>query len=407
MITDHPRSPPRCMSWLCGALSLLWPLAAAAQELPKKYALLIGIDAYQYQSSIDISGAGIPALKFARRDAEHLGKRLASQGYITTILENERATRRSIVAELLRFSELAREEDTFLLYYAGHGVKRQKTHEVYWLNYDGDPTRPDIDGLRVRTLIDLVKEIPAKRKLVMLDHCYAGEIEQSQRTQNTPLAPEARAGAPPAPRLVLARDAMPAELKTAIANEPEGMVVFAASRGLAFELSSNQHGVFTAALLTAITTHNADLADGQSAQRDGALSISEITKYLGEEVRKLSMLNSFDQKPVITLPNNNVVELLDWKPLMRNLDPEEIPKAAERYRAQLGRWASQGRIPTQVQSDCEAVLARWQQSPMALSPTDEIIVFLLRQYIDTPPVAEEALIAAGLSERVQYELGGQ
>lgn len=407
MTADPPRAPPGRLCLLCGALTLLGPIAAAAQELPQRYALVIGIDQYAHQAKMDARGAGIPTLKFAVRDADRLGKRLTNQGYRTTVLLDENATRRSIIMALLRFSELAREEDTFLLYYAGHGVRRQKTRGVYWLNYDGDPDLPDVDGLRVKTLIDLVNDIPAKRKLVMLDHCYAGQLEQSLVTDGATNEDGSRA-APTAPHLVLARDAtpMPEGLQSTINSEARGMVVIAASRGLAFELSDNQHGVFTAALLSAITSRDADLADQSAPQGDGGLSISEITKYLRTEVHRLSLLKNFDQQPVTKFASDNDSELMEWKPLMRNLDAAEVVVAAGRYRAQIGRWASQNRIPPQVQAACEAVLAHWLESPTALTPNEETIVFLLRQFIDAPP-AEEALVAAELSERVKYLLEEQ
>lgn len=407
MLRRRHASHPAAGYLICGALSWLVSFAASAQQLPEKHALLIGIDQYAHQAKMDARGAGIPTLKFAVRDADRLGRRLASQGYKTTILLDENATRRSIVTALLRISELAREEDTFILYYAGHGVRRQRTNGVYWLNYDGDPDLPDVDGLRVKTLIDLVNDIPAKRKLVMLDHCYAGQLEQVLASAGATVAAGSRDTEPPAPRFVLARDAtpIPEGLQASINDEARGMVVIAASRGLAFELSDNQHGVFTAALLSAITTRNADLSGQGAPGGDGGLSISEITSYLRTEVRRLSMLKNFDQRPVTKLASDNDAELLDWQPLMRNLGTTEVAAAAERYRAQLGVWASQNRITPQVQADCEAVLGRWQQAPTALSPNDEAIVFLLRNFIDDPPAAEDALIAASLSERVQYLLG--
>ncbi len=384
---------------------MLVPFTVHAQELPQKYALVIGIDDYLHQSKFDASDARIPRLAFAVRDANHLKQKLDSQGYITTELPNEFATRRAVIQQLLKFSELVREEDTFVLYYAGHGIRRQKTGTVYWLNHDGDPSYPDLEGLRVKALFDLVNEIPAKRKLVLLDHCFAGQLDDVPLGAATD-GPGARAGGQPTTKLVMARDAVPTQLERTIHQEPRGMVVVAASRGLAFEVTDEQHGVFTAALLSAITAPKPD-RPGADVDRDGNLSIGEITDFLYTEVQRLSKAKDFEQKPVSQVASENQSEMRTWKPLMRNLRTDEVATAAQRYRAQLARWASQGRISQQVRTDCEGVIQRWEQSPTALAPNDERIAFLLRQYIDAPPAAEEALIAAKLAQRVDYYRGAR
>lgn len=383
---------PRCGA----ALLLLAPLMASAQELPKKYALLIGIDTYLHES-VMASSSGIPKLEFAARDALHLKQRLESQGYEATELRNENANRRTVVMQLLRHAAIVREEDTFILYYAGHGVQRQKTKTVYWLNHDGDPTYPDVDGLRVKALIELVNEIPARRKLILLDHCYAGQLEEGMLATTVVDSTGARAGGEPTRRLTLARDAMPADVETMIAQNARGMVFVAASRGLAFEVTDDKHGVFTAALLSAITTPRPDLLS-----QDGNLSIGEITDFLYKEVKRLSSNKNFAQEPVSQIVSANESEMRTWEPLMRSLSGDEVTAAAQRYRTKLSQWGSQERIPASVRADCEGVINRWEQTPAALSPTDEKIVFLLRQYIDSPPAAEEALISSTFAQRVEY-----
>ncbi|MGQ0429427.1 MAG: caspase family protein [Gammaproteobacteria bacterium] len=385
-----------------GVLYLLFPAAVAAQELPQKYALLIGIDRYMHESRAEFRSAGIPALQFAARDAKHLKQRLESQGYITTELSNEYATRRALILNLLRMAEIVRPEDTFVLYYAGHGVRRQKTGTVYWLNHDGDPVYPDIEGIRVKSLIELVNEIPARRKLVLLDHCYAGQLEEVPITGASEDDSRARSGGQSEPRLVMSRDALPVEVENVISQQASGMAVVAASRGLAFEVTDDRHGVFTAALLSAITTARADLSN-----QDGNLSVGEIIDFVYQEVQRLSRAKQFEQKPVSQVKSANEAEMRSWQPLMRNLRNDEVPAAAQRFRTRLGQWASQGRIPQQVLTDCEGVISRWEQSPDALAPIDEGIIFLLRQYLDSPPAAEEALIAAKLAEEVEYFRGAR
>jgi hypothetical protein len=373
----------RHLKWLCVALWALAPLSAEGQELPRKYALLIGIDRYEHQDAISTGDNQIPALRFAKKDAESLADRLARQGYDATVLPDMFATRKAVVMQLLKFSNIVREEDTFILYYAGHGIKRQKTGTVYWLNHDGNPQIPDVDGLRISTLLELIKEVPARRKLVLLDHCYAGLLDNVAIGAGS-LPSGARGAEESAGRLVLARDALPTEVETTIDMAAEGMVILAASRGLAFELSENKHGIMTSALLTAFMTAEAD------KDKDGKLSVADLTGYVYKRVLRISSENQIQQKPVLKITGNQA-EMNEWEPLMRNLSGDEVAAAAKRYSDQLTRWENQRHIPTDVRGDCDTALNRWKQDAALMSPNEERIINLLREYIDVSKDLEETL----------------
>jgi hypothetical protein len=65
-------------------------------------------------------------------------------------------------------------EDTFVVYYAGHGLTTLKRHELY-LGLPGT----DVEALRVSALpFDVIREIlaesPAANRVLVLDCCYSG-----------------------------------------------------------------------------------------------------------------------------------------------------------------------------------------------------------------------------------------
>lgn len=398
--TGHAR---RLRTWLAALVLLLSAPWASAQDLPRKYALLIGVN--QYASNDQLSEAGIPQLQFAVEDAAGLAKRLAQQGFVTTVLSDEMAHRNAVITHLLQFADTLREEDIFVLYYAGHGVRRAATGQVYWLNHDGDPLKPDLAGLRVSHLMQLVREIPAKRKLVLLDHCYAAEIMIEDPGSLPPVAGGGRApGARSVGRssnvqvVASARDAMPV-VEAQAEGVAKQLVIMAASRGSAFEVSTKGHGVFTYALLQAMSTDEADTAMG-GRPSDGALTISELINYLRIEVPKLSQEGNFDQKPFAKPYGDDIPELMAWAPFLRDLMPAEIVTRARSYADVLRKWNSKHLIEATERAECETVLSRWQEAPASLSTKDLQIIRTLRELIDNPPLVSDETLTGELSTRL-------
>jgi hypothetical protein len=79
----------------------------------KNYALVIGIDDY---------AAPLPKLKTAVNDAKSFADLLSSRyGFQVTMLLNQDATRDKILGAITHFRKGLAENDSFLIYYAGHG----------------------------------------------------------------------------------------------------------------------------------------------------------------------------------------------------------------------------------------------------------------------------------------------
>lgn len=141
-------------------------------ELPTLH--LIGIGATNYQNSemnLDYPVKDI-------QDVFELFKQ-KQQDYIaikTTCWFNEEAT----LANILQIREQllqTKVDDIVILYYAGHGVF-DKDRSYFLATYDMDFSNPSTKGVPYDTLEMLLEAIPARKKLILLDACHAGEIDE-------------------------------------------------------------------------------------------------------------------------------------------------------------------------------------------------------------------------------------
>src|SRR5688500_5590600 len=144
-------------------------LSLGAQDSPKRYALVIGLNDFRLTGQLE-------ALKFADQDAIQVAQALRAQGYDVTQIVNAQAKREDIVGELNRMARLVKRDDTFVLFFAGHGAQNLTVSDssTYWLTYDANLGAPDVAGIRLDHLMDYVGDIRAQRKLVLLDHCFSG-----------------------------------------------------------------------------------------------------------------------------------------------------------------------------------------------------------------------------------------
>lgn len=126
------------------------------------YALLIGVGDYRRMNTENLSSY--------QNDAELMKTALVSglrvPGEHIRIMtgedENGLVTVSDFAKSIASFRKLLSEEDTFVLYFSGHGMDQ---HLVY------------SDGLiALQSVIDFAEKLPAKNKLVLLDCCYSGDF---------------------------------------------------------------------------------------------------------------------------------------------------------------------------------------------------------------------------------------
>ena len=156
------------------AVESLPPTAAAAAEVGKFYALLIGISDYIDPAIPDLDNLPVG-------DAEKLAAVLESNYTFNkediSILRNP--TRRDIVIALDNISKIAGANDNVLLFYAGHGHYEEDNQIGYWLPRDAE-TENTSNWLYNDQLVASLKKIKSKHTLLISDACFSGSIFKSR-----------------------------------------------------------------------------------------------------------------------------------------------------------------------------------------------------------------------------------
>ena len=153
---------------------IVMPAAVAAvNALPagvgKFYALIIGINDYQ--------DPNINSLDFCIRDAEAFYGALTAN--YTFEKENvkflKNATMADIVTSLDYFAKIVKPIDSFVIFYAGHGVWNPQSETGFWLPSDARKNST-LNWFRNSALRDYLREVNSRHTLLITDACFAGSI---------------------------------------------------------------------------------------------------------------------------------------------------------------------------------------------------------------------------------------
>lgn len=136
-------------------------------------ALVIGVGEYKSLSALGPEPVN---------DAEELAKILVSANHCgyprdnVQVLINADANRSAITNGLKRLAANARDSDTVIVYFSGHGAQRVSGPDIgtYLCPPEFDSYRPRETGIESEELSDLLKQIPAERLLVLIDACHSG-----------------------------------------------------------------------------------------------------------------------------------------------------------------------------------------------------------------------------------------
>jgi len=129
------------------------------------YALVIGNNDYEL----------LPDLETAINDATKVASVLKyDYGFEVELLTD--ATRSDILKSLRRHRKKLREEDNFLIYYAGHGDYDEDANKTgYWLPVDA--TRDDASNwVMTDYVVNQITAMQAKHVMVVADSCFSGEL---------------------------------------------------------------------------------------------------------------------------------------------------------------------------------------------------------------------------------------
>jgi uncharacterized caspase-like protein len=144
--------------------------SAPAAPVGRYLALVIGNERYSQ----------FTALKTPMADAQAIATLLKNDyGFATTVLNN--ATRYQIVSALSQLRREATENDSVLIYYAGHGYLDETTSRGYWLPVDAE--RDNVaNWLSTSDITDVLAGLQARHALILADSCFSGTLLRSDPT---------------------------------------------------------------------------------------------------------------------------------------------------------------------------------------------------------------------------------
>lgn len=240
------------------------PDEADAAWAPRRVAVLVGIQ--------DYADPALQGLRFPSKDARDLGAVLQSPdvgGFDRVfVITGGTATRRDDLLRALAVAtaDLGR-DDTFLLYLSGHGTLTLDPLEgsrLWVLPSDARLDDPDRTGLSVTDLEELVNDLPARRRVLILDTCHNGRAgSKSSLGSSTSQLLQGMRGEIPAPRGEREVSESEARLYAAQYFQP------------AMEDPTLQNGVYTHFLIAGLTGARgaADL------DHDGLVDVGEAHQY--------------------------------------------------------------------------------------------------------------------------------
>ena len=237
--------------------------AVDAAYRPRRVALIVGVQQY--------GDPELQGLRYPEADAKGLYQVLHNQdvgGFDDAIVlvGQQNTTRRAIQEAIAWATAELQRDDTFLLYFSGHGTLSfdlVEGSQLFFLPSDARLAEPEKTGISVAWLEEIVSSLPSRRRVLILDTCHNGRSGKSAVNSSTAQLLGAMRGEPPEPRGL--RDV----------SESEARLYAAQYYQPALEDANLGNGVYTHYLIEALTDarYDADL-DG-----DGLINIAELHEY--------------------------------------------------------------------------------------------------------------------------------
>jgi hypothetical protein len=251
----------------------------------KLYYLGIGVSKYA-DSSMN--------LRFADKDVRSLAK-LFSNKFENKVeidtLTNSDVTQQNIQnlkTKLINTSI----NDIVVISFSGHGLV-DNDDNFYFATHNIDFKKPEENGFSYNAIQALLDDIPARRKLLLIDACHSGEIDAEANTKTKILSNKNIKTYQPKGTETESTDGSKIGLQTSFElmkslfydlDRGNGSFIISAAGGLeyAFESKEWNNGVFTYSIINAFYDLGSDL------------TISELKKYVYDNVKTLTEDN---QKP--------------------------------------------------------------------------------------------------------------
>ena len=228
--------------------ALLILLAFTVQVLSAVSALIVYVASYKDTS--------ILPLPFARKDALNMKEVLSRiPGVKIELLENPAGG--DLIREFKKWIRGAKSGDTFIFYYAGHGIS--KGGEFYFIPSDADP-EDEYVWIPFNRLKGYVKEYARfdVKVVWLIDACYSGSVVKGR----------------PLRAIRIEKEAFHADTNQVIITSSTG-------NEISHEMSDGSGGIFTVALVEG-------LKGAADSDRDGWIESGELYSYVEKRVEELS-----------------------------------------------------------------------------------------------------------------------
>jgi WD40 repeat protein len=229
-------------------------------------------------------------LKYAAVDAwaviEAFGKVHGGHEAIRPLPLLDAEAKREDILTAARALENVREDDTVVVFLAGHGAVSE-SQEFYFVAHDTDVGKLKETGLAFEQIERLLERCPSRRKLLVMDACQSGVLDPEGVWAPLPVGiaetADPKRNVEVASRIFRVSssfDAMRAQF--ADLDENSGALVLSAAAGSQFAFERDGNGLFTRALIDGIERMAAD-RDG-----NGELAVTELQDYVSKIVRERS-----------------------------------------------------------------------------------------------------------------------
>jgi hypothetical protein len=239
--------------------------AGLSRAFSRRVALVVGINDYGTDPSI-------ADLRYAEKDAQDIAAVLSEPrfgDFDEAILLTGTVTKAAFWRALAEATEGLGAQDTFILYFAGHGTLELTASgtALYLMPSDGRIDDPARSGISLEAVEDAVAALPARQRVVMVDACHSitADARSSVSDETRAQLARLRGTAPsPAPRDVSTSEVF---LYAAAHNQP------------AQEDSDLKNGVYTHFLLRALQGE-ADL------NGDSLVEVMELHNWVSERTER-------------------------------------------------------------------------------------------------------------------------
>lgn len=243
-------------------------IPAASEKNDKTFAIIFSNENYQNEKKVDF--ANNDGYIFSEYCKKTLGLPTENVHYRSD------ATYNNIRHELNWIKQVAeayQNQASIIVYYAGHGVPDESSHEAYLLPVDG--VSSDVStGISINELYKTLGQLPARNVYLFMDACFSGALRGSG----------------------MLASARGVAIKSK-SDVPQGnMVVFSAATGqeTAYPYQDKKHGMFTYFLLKKLKETNGDA------------TLGELSDYVITNVKQQSIVvNRKSQTPTV-VPSVNV-----------------------------------------------------------------------------------------------------